>query len=301
MIASLKTIFKNKYSPEVDQPRVDMSTLDSTFQLLQKTATDVSSLASDVSRRLDEKLKDTEFRLFSIIDSVDDFILVKDGNGRWKTLNKFGQQLYGFMDREYVGKTDWEIAERYPVYKKHLLLCSSSDSITWASGVPQRVEEVFEIDGKLQYFDTIKTPVFDENGNKKEMIIVGRNVTEVKEKQSRVKACFNALNSASDVILICGRFGEIVFCNDNFLNKFGFSSHEDVVGKNLGLLASNVTEQAKYDELWITARANKPWTGVITNKTLWGDEVTCNIHVVPVMNGIPEPIYYICTMKPHRE
>lgn len=290
-----KKFIADLQSKESDE--LNLEQLDSSLELLRSTTAEVSLAAVEAAKVLEERLKDTESRLYGIIDSIDDFVLVKDGHGKWKTMNKFGQSLYGWHNYEYVGKTDEELMELYPEIRYHLADCSESDAQAWENGYPTRSEETVIINGKLQYFDVVKTPVFDELCNRKELIIVGRNITEVKSKNKRVKACFNALNAASDVITICDGHGYIVFCNDKFLQKYGFGDFHDVIGKKMNIISSGKTDNKIYEDLWKTIKSNKTWSGNIVNKTTKGIDVHCKVTIMPVMNGVPEPIYYICTMK----
>lgn len=293
-------LFRKKFDPkEIEQHHIiSLEALDASQKLLSSTASEVADAAAGAAESLRQQLTDTESRLYSIIDSIDDFVLVKDGEGRWKTMNTFGQGLYGWHNYEYLGKTDYELAEEYPDLKYHLYECLTSDIQAWEMGIPTRSEEHVVINNRMQYFDVVKTPVYDDHGNRKELIIVGRNITEVKEKHKRVKACFNALNAASDVIIICDGHGHIVFCNDKFLMKFGFTDFHDVIGKKMNIISSGKTTDKLYEELWSTIRSNKLWSGEITNKTAKGVDVKCKVNIMPVMNGVPDPIYYICTMKP---
>lgn len=51
---------------------------------------------------LEQRLRDTEHRFYS---TIDDLVSIKDAHGRWKTLNKVGQDLLGL---------------KYNLYKFHL-------------------------------------------------------------------------------------------------------------------------------------------------------------------------------------
>ena len=294
-------LFKNYKTLPVQTNNIDTTQLDYSLELLRTTTAEVSEAAIKAAHVLQDRLRETEHRFFSIIDTIDDFVCIKDGDGRWLTLNKFGQDLYKWHNYEYIGKTDLELAVLYPEFKENLMNCYMTDESAWAKGNSIRIEEEFGEGDLAQIYDVVKTPVFDENGNRKEMIIVGRDITMVKQRHKRIKACFNALNSASDVITITDANGVIVFCNDKFLMKFGFTDHHEVVGQNMNIIASGKTPKSTYKELWKTIKSNKTWQHTITNKTVSGELVQCEVTVVPFMNGAPEPIYYICTMKPVKD
>ena len=109
------------------------------------------------------------------------------------------------------------------------------------------------------------------------------------EQMQRIKACFQALNSASDCIVILDQTGGIYFCNDSFADTFNIDDYKDVVGKHL----NDVVKMTYYTKMWKSVYNNKPWNGNCCNKF--------TLSAVPMMNGQPHPLYVICTFKQKRD
>jgi transcriptional regulator with PAS, ATPase and Fis domain len=105
------------------------------------------------------------------------------------------------------------------------------------------------------------------------------------EQLQRIKACFQALNSASDCIVILNNVGEIYFCNDSFVDTFKVNNYKDTVGKNL----RDIVDVPSYTEMWQSVSNNKSWYGECCKRF--------TIAAVPMMNGQPHPLYIICTFK----
>lgn len=293
--SAVKSSITNSLNP--DTMHSDLEKLSESFKLLKDTTNQVASEANATAVYLKEKLHDTTFRFFSVIDSVDDLVVIKDANGKWKTMNKFGQQLYSMSPEDYHGKTDLELAEIFPHHAKGLTYCNFTDQKAWKSRKSHREIESFDIDDRTHYFDVIKTPVYYANGQKKELIIIGRDVTGLVEAQERANACYGALNEASDNILIMDSQGKITFCNDSLLHTFGFKQHDDLEGHYISLLVFDRTNQTTYDEMWKTIVTNNYWIGVMSFRHKQGPCFQGQISVLPVMNGHVEPIYYICVIK----
>ena len=276
----------------------DVEKLDNSFRLLRTTTNAVTEAATEAARALEERLLETEYRFFSTIDAIDDFVIIKDGLGRWKTVNKAGQQIFNWIHGEYHDKTDLELARMYPIFTEALSLCSESDERAWRSGKSFRSQECIPYGpGGYRCFDVLKTPIFDENNKRKEMIIIGRDITEELEKQRRMKAAFVALNSVSDNIIILDYRGNVFFCNDVFLMSFGISSYESIIGKHV----CDIINIPEFDDMWEIASQNGKWDGTCTGD---GDLYTKDGHdisVTPMMNGQPYPIYYICTLRPKKK
>ena len=147
---------------------------------------------------------------------------------------------------------------------------------------------------KLPSFNVDKT-VLEESFQKfrtttSEISLAAQGAAEVLGEQlQRIKACFQALNSASDCIVILDQAGGIYFCNDSFAEKFHVGSYKDIVGKTL----KQVVDVPSYDKMWKSVYNNHPWHGECCDKF--------TIAAVPMMNGQPHPLYVICTFKQKRD
>lgn len=271
---------------DLPQSTVDTSQLDSSLELLKSATADVSQAASQAADAL-KQLQESEHRFLSTIDTVDDLVIIKDAKGRWLLLNRWGQDLYQWHHGEFYHKTDAELALLYPVYADSLRACIQSDLQAWSERKSYRSNEIIPRGGSTCYLDVIKTPVFNVDGSKKELIVVGRDVTAVEEKNKRTKACFHALNSASDIIFIVDYHGKVFFCNDPFLAAFEISSYENVVDKPIDYILPDL---GQYTDMWEVVLSNRIWEGLYRE--------TYKATVLPVMNGMPKPIYYVCTLKP---
>lgn len=236
---------------------------------------------------LEERLHDSNLRFLSTIDAISDLVVVKDQEGRWQTVNTVGQRVFGWSHGEYFMKTDAELAEIYPHFRDCLMYCTKTDSAAWAAHKSNRSEEHIP-DGHGEYiFDIIKTPIYDTDGSRKELIVVGRDVTEARKKEQRMKVCFTALNSASDIIFIVDNQGKIFFCNDKFVQAFHLENYDDVVDRNVeDALPFSIPNRK---EMWDHVKSNHVWEQVVCTKY--------KMTILPMMNGQPQPIFYICTLK----
>lgn len=131
-----------------------------------------------------EKAEENEQQLLTLINSMPDFVCFKDSEGRWLRVNDFGRRLYHLEHIDYVGKTDRELGELVPFFKDAFEQCIESDREAWKSGTVTRREESFETpDGELKTFDVIKVPLFEENGARKGLLTIGRDITQQKRAE----------------------------------------------------------------------------------------------------------------------
>ncbi|GHH96848.1 hypothetical protein AM1BK_03910 [Neobacillus kokaensis] len=126
--------------------------------------------------------KEDQQRLSTLINSMVDFVNFKDGEGRWIEANNFGLKLFQLENVDYRGKKDSELAEYTDFYAEALRFCEISDEQTWKNGEITRVEESLPTpDGTIKIFDTIKVPLFNPDGTRKGLVVMGRDITERKE------------------------------------------------------------------------------------------------------------------------
>lgn len=135
---------------------------------------------------LEERLRDNEEQLHTLIDAIPDSILFKDEEGRWLKANTFALSFYKLNDVAYVGKTDSEMSKQSDVFNELLSITSASDQQVWNSGELTRYEDKIETsDGRILFFDVIKVPIFNPDGSRKGLVTVGRDITERKSVEQR--------------------------------------------------------------------------------------------------------------------
>lgn len=133
-------------------------------------------------------LRESELKLRTLINTIPDIICFKDGDGRWLEANDNMLKLFNLEDIDYHYKTDLDLAEIDEFFSSSFKNCHKSDGSTWQQGVPSRVDEVVaQPDGYNKIFDTVKVPLFDEFGKRKGMVVVGRDVTDNKALEEKIK------------------------------------------------------------------------------------------------------------------
>ena len=146
-------------------------------------------------KRAEEALRDSEAQLRTLINAMPDIVCFKDGQGRWLEANEFDLSLFELEGVDYRGKTDCELAAYSAFYRDAFLGCEDSDEVAWTLGRPSRGDEVIpRPDGSERTFDIIKVPTFDETGNRKGLIVVGRDISERKRAEEALRENIAFLN-----------------------------------------------------------------------------------------------------------
>ncbi len=155
----------------------------------------------DITQRkeAEEALKESEERLRALINSTPDIICFKDGQGCWLEANQADLKLFQLEHVNYRGKKDSELAEYTPFYRDALMTCEATDELAWKKGKISRGNKVIpRPDGSVKIYDVIKVPLFNEDGSRKGLVVIGRDITEriqaeeaLRENEERFRKLFD--------------------------------------------------------------------------------------------------------------
>ena len=124
---------------------------------------------------------DTDVDLRALLDSIQEFIVAKDGQGRWLFVNRIVLEAYAMVGFDYVGVTDAQLIERFPAFAEAFIYNIQTDELAWTNARPTLIEKSFlGPDGRINTWEVVKTPHFDAQGGRRLLTIVSRNVTERK-------------------------------------------------------------------------------------------------------------------------
>ncbi len=140
------------------------------------------------SKQAESLLRESRLRLTTLINATPDIICFKDGQGRWLEANKADLELFQLENVDYRGKKDSELAPYSPFYYDAFMACEESDEVAWRKGVISRGEEMIpRPEGPPKVYDVLKIPLFDEDGSRKALIVLGRDITELKETEKKLR------------------------------------------------------------------------------------------------------------------
>ncbi|HPJ26355.1 MAG TPA: transporter substrate-binding domain-containing protein [Synergistaceae bacterium] len=129
-----------------------------------------------------------EESLRTLINTLPDIVCFRDGEGRWMETNDFALKLFHMENVDYRGKTGAELIAYSPSYFHTFFSCAEMDEKTWRKGIPYRDDQIIQLpEGSLFVFDVIKVPVFNPDGSRKYLVVVGRDVTERKNMENALK------------------------------------------------------------------------------------------------------------------
>jgi diguanylate cyclase (GGDEF)-like protein/PAS domain S-box-containing protein len=121
--------------------------------------------------------------LKSLFDSIPDLIWLKDIDGTYITCNPMFERFFGAIESDIVGKTDFDFvdAELAQFFRNNDLAAIK------AGGSRSNDEYLKFSDGSYEgYFETIKTPIWDVEGNAFGVLGIARDISERKRKDDEI-------------------------------------------------------------------------------------------------------------------
>jgi diguanylate cyclase (GGDEF)-like protein/PAS domain S-box-containing protein len=237
-------------------------------------------------KHAEEELRASEARaqtlsnlLRLITDNVSDMIWAKDLNKRYLFANKaICTQLLNAKDTdEPVGKDDMFFAQRErnsrpddPSWHTFGELCQDSDAVTLQNGAASQFDEHGNVQGKFLFLDVHKAPFINDKGEVIGVVGSGRDVTQQKIIEERLRLASMVLENSSEAMFITDADAFIVDVNPAFTKLTGYTAAE-VIGKKPSLLHSGRHEPAFYKAMWKELEKNGHWQGEIWNRRKNGE------------------------------
>lgn len=131
--------------------------------------------------------------LKTLINSLPDFVYLKDSEGRWVEANDAALKLFSLSEQDFKGKRDKELMPEKIFYRCQFLFSEHHEKVIYKNKKPIRGEETFfdKNDKFPKIFDIIKAPLFHQTGSPKGIVVIGRDITE-QQKLQRMKNEFIA-------------------------------------------------------------------------------------------------------------
>ncbi len=174
-----------------------------------------------------------EDSLRTLVNTLPDIVSFRDGEGCWMLANDFALRLFHLEKVDYRGKTGAELIAYSPSYLRTFFACAASDEKAWSEKTPLREDqEILLPDGSSAVFDVIKKPLFQEDGSRKYLVVVGRDITKRKKMENALKEqeehYRTLVENVPGVVFLCGIQNpwKMYYISEDVLGLTGYSQEE---------------------------------------------------------------------------
>lgn len=124
-----------------------------------------------------------------------------------------------------------------------------------------------------------------------------RQLTEGEKKARRL---VEAVEAASEAVVICGLNGAIEYVNPAFERVTGYG-HEEVQGKKARMLLRGLHGRSFPEQMWSAVTAGKPWSGRLRNRRRDGSFHESQTSITPIRGEDGKPTGYVSVSRDIRE
>lgn len=190
------------------------------------------SVVSDITRQkqLEAELLISHAQQQAILDNIPHLAWLKDVEGRYISVNEAFARHYKLHKEDIIGRTDSEIMD--PDSAK---LQADNDYLVISSKQSQRFEEFIDTATGTLYTETIKTPVFDNEGNIIGITGISMDITPYKRMEMQLRANDDRIKAlllhSTESITVVDTEGRVIF-DTSFFYKIAGISAEDAIGRS---------------------------------------------------------------------
>lgn len=223
-------------------------------------------IARDVTheKEVEERLR----MLGGLIESASMCIMTTDNEGRITSINRAGENLYGYRADEIVGKhVSLLFSERNPRALIEKMNRNRIKGDGWEAEVWRRTKDGNEV---LTWLCT--SYLFNEAGQMRGALGIARDITQEREINSRHTRLIDLINTAAICIMSIDRDGKVTAINRAGERMYGYRADE-IMGRNVSLLYSAHNTSALIQELDEKRIKGEDWETEIWRKRKDGNEI----------------------------
>ncbi len=165
-----------------------------------------------------------------LVNSTKDIICIKDGEGRWLYANDEDLNLFELNGVDYIGKKDSELANYSKFYHDAFMYCEITDEEAWKKkSLSRKKEKIPLIKGGFRIFDTVKMPLFNKDNTRSNLVVIGRDITDLEKEKSYNESITSVL---PDPFFILNSDDVFIDFHANDLQLLAYSP-QGFIGKNI--------------------------------------------------------------------
>lgn len=132
----------------------------------------------------DDRMRENEAFLDSIVDNIPDMIFVKDAKDlKFVRFNKAGEELLGYKREDLIGKNDYDF---FPKEEADFFTKKDREVLKGGKLLDIPDEEIETRRKGMRYLHTKKIPLYDVNGNPEYLLGISEDITDHKLAESRI-------------------------------------------------------------------------------------------------------------------
>ena len=234
---------------------------------------------SDVTaaKRIEAALHESEQRHHSLIESLDEGVVLVDSKRRVQFANPAAETVFGLAPGDALGRDlmDFVVPADLPV------LAAERERIARGEKCAFEVR-VIRSDGITRTLNVKATPQFGADMKPQGALAVVRDITDKKAMVQRLALLAHSLESVDDCVSICAPDDRLLFVNRAFLKTYGYEEDE-LLGGPITIVRSLLNPPAVTDTI-LPATLAGGWRGELWNRRKDGTDFQVHLTTAAVLD-----------------
>ncbi len=253
-----------------------------------------ASLYADLESHVDA-LRASEQKFRAIFDQTFQMIGLLDVHGTLLAVNQTAIQFAGIDAAEVLGKpfesTPWW---RHSPALQQRLRAAIAEA---ADGRLVRFEATHtSLQGQIRDIDFSLKPVANAAGEVVQLIAEGRDISERKTNEERLRKLSLAVEQTPACIIITDLEANIEYVNEAFVRSSGYG-RDEAIGHNPRFLQSGLTPTQTYSELWSALNEGRAWRGEFHNRRKNGEDYVELSSITPIRQPDGRVSHYLAVKE----
>ena len=205
-------------------------------------------------------MRESEARYRIISEHAGDLIAMLDTEARWIYASPSHRPLLAPYDLE-PGVSALRCVH---VEDFHRVQGAFRDAVARGARFATRLR-LLAADGSVRFLETNGQPVRGATGKVERVVLVSRDVTELRRQLERNEIAAHAFERMAEAVLICSAEGRIVMVNRAYSEITGFGA-EEVIGQPERDFRSALQPPSFYEEMYAEVNRNGTWNGTVWSR-----------------------------------
>ncbi|MDE1350214.1 EAL domain-containing protein [Vibrio aestuarianus] len=232
-------------------------------------------------------------KLQEFLDSLEDHAWLKSPDGNYILCNKAVEKAWGLSTQQILGSNDYQLFDD-ELARKFI----SADQWVIDNKTQLVVEECSSTDNDQSevWLETIKAPIYSEDGQLLGTMGMTRNVTRRRQLENQLNLTTQIFNHSREGVMITDDKANVIDVNAAFTAITGYQADE-VIGRNPRILRSGHHDDAFYQAIWHNLSQNKSWKGEFLNRRKDGSLYPQLSTITPVFDDHQQVKNYLCVFE----
>ncbi len=225
-----------------------------------------------------------------IAEYISDIVAVYSLDWRYLQVSDSCKNILGYSKEELVGKPVYEFVHAEDLAN---LLDNSSELVS--SYMPQSLTyRMKRKDGMFIWVETTIRRVDDSYyGKESKIIAVSKDITTRKSSEEMVKKFVEAVEYASDCIIMANIDGQVMYVNPAVKEVTGFDA-EELVGKHANIVWTGASNPQVTSKMWDTLkRKKKTYFSEVENINKKGEAYFTEVKVSPILDSTKNVVFFV--------